>query len=129
MGIFTHTIKIERKNNYEVKKKMACFIVPMSLAIGIGAIRKKIPASYHISWLLMLLGGGVAALALEHIAHEEIVLYPPFLTAMSSPADVSAMLYEMATIGSAMLIACVVIWIIMVACTSRMEGIKSKTTV
>jgi len=108
---------------------MACFIVPMSLAIGIGAIRKKIPASYHINWLIMLLGGGVAALALEHIAHQEVVPYLPFLTAMSSPTDTAVMLHEMATIGSAMLIACLVVWIAMVVYVSRVEDVKSKTTV
>ena len=101
---------------------MACFIVPMSLALGIGVIRKKIPAALHINWLLMLFGGGVAALALEHVAHQEIVLYPPFLTAMSSPAQTIVMLQEMATIGSAMTFACVGLWIIMVICASRMES-------
>jgi hypothetical protein len=98
----------------------------MSLAIVVGAIRKKIPATYHINWLIMLLGGGVAALALEHIAHQEIVLYPPFLTAMSSPADTAVMLQEMATIGSAMLIACVAIWIVMVIYANKIEEVKSK---
>jgi hypothetical protein len=98
----------------------------MSLAIVIGAIRKKIPASYHINWLITLLGGGVAALALEHIAHQEVVLYPPFLTAMSSPSDTAVMLHEMATIGSAMVIACIVIWITMVVYVSRAENVKSK---
>ena len=105
---------------------MACFIVPMPLALGIGTIRKKIPASYQINWLIMLLGGGVAALALEHIAHQEVVLYPPFLTAMNSPSDTAVMLQEMATIGSAMLIACVVIWIAMVVYVSRLEDVRSK---
>jgi len=105
---------------------MACFTVPMSLAIVIGAIRKKIPAKYHINWLLMLLGGGVVALALEHIAHQEVVPYPPFLTAMNSPADTATMLHEIATIGVAIALACVVIWIAMVVYVSRMEGIKSK---
>ena len=105
---------------------MACFIVPMSLAIIVGAIRKRIPADYHINWLIMLLGGGVVALALEHIAHQEIVLYPPFLTAMSSPADTAVMLQEMATIGFAMLIACIAIWIVMVVYVSRVENIKSR---
>jgi hypothetical protein len=98
----------------------------MSLAIVIGAIRKKIPAKYHINWLLMLLGGGVVALALEHIAHQEVVPYPPFLTAMNSPADTATMLHEIATIGVAIALACVVIWIAMVVYVSRMEGIKSK---
>jgi hypothetical protein len=54
------------------------------------------------------------------------VLYPPFLTAMSSPSDTAVMLHEMATIGSAMLIACVVIWIAMVVYVSRVEDIKSR---
>jgi hypothetical protein len=108
---------------------LACFIVPMSLAIVVGAIRNKIPASFHINWLIMLLGGGVAALALEHIAHQEIVPYPPFLTAMSSPSATAVMLQEMATIGSAMVIACVVIWVAMVVYVSRIESNKSKTTV
>jgi len=99
----------------------------MSLAIVVGTIRKKIPATYHINWLIMLLGGGVAALGLEHIAHQEVVLYPPFLTAMSSPANTATMLYEMATIGSAMLIACVAIWIVMVLYANKMEEVKSKS--
>jgi hypothetical protein len=98
----------------------------MTLAIAIGVIRKKIPATLHINWLIMLLGGGVAALALEHVAHQEIVLYPPFLTAMNSPADTAIMLHEMATIGSAMAIACVIIWAGMVYYASKMEDIKSK---
>ncbi len=108
---------------------MACFIVPMTLAIGIGAIRKKISTAYHIDWLIALLGGGAAAVALEHIAQGEIMLYAPFLTAMSSPAETAIMLREMATTGSAMAIVCVVIWVVMVAYASRMERIKSKTTV
>ena len=107
---------------------MACFIVPMSLAIAIGAIKKKIPAYYHINWLLMLLGGGTVALAVEHIAHQEVVLFPPFLTAMSSPSAIAVMLQEMATIGSAMLLACVGIWITMVVYSSRIENKNLKRT-
>lgn len=81
-------------------------------------------------WLIALLGSGVVALALEHIAHGEVVLYPPFLTTtMSSPAETAVMLSEMATIGSAMAIVCVVIWVVLVVYASRMERIKSKTTV
>lgn len=98
----------------------------MSVAIIIGAIKKKIPAALHINWLLMLLGGGVIALAFEHVAHQEVVPYPPFLTAMTSPADTAVMLQEMATIGSAMLLACVAIWITMVLYVSRIEKAKPK---
>ena len=100
---------------------MACFTVPMSLAIVIGAIRKKIPATYHINWLLTLLGGGVVALIVEHIANGEVVLYPPFFTAMKSPADTAVMLHEMATVGVAMAVVCVAVWITMVVYVSKVE--------
>ena len=89
---------------------MACFIVPMAAAVVTTGFHKKIPAKYHVGWLNMLLWGGVVALALEHVAHEEVVPYPPFLSAMSSAADTATMLNEMATIGTAMLIACVAVW-------------------
>ncbi|HVQ01678.1 MAG TPA: hypothetical protein VMT57_09225 [Candidatus Thermoplasmatota archaeon] len=105
---------------------MACFTVPMSLAIVIGAIRKKVPATYHINWLLTLLGGGVVALIVEHIAHGEVVLYPPFFTAMKSPADTAVMLHEMATVGVAMAVVCVAVWITMVVYVSKVEEGRSK---
>jgi len=105
---------------------MACFTVPMSLAIVIGAIRKKIPAKYHINWLLSLLGGGVVALIVEHIAHGEVVMYPPFFTAMKSPADTAVMLHEMATVGVAMAVVCVTVWVAMVLYVSRVEDVQSK---
>jgi hypothetical protein len=98
----------------------------MTLAIIVGAIRKKIPAAYHINWLIALLGGGVVALAVEHIAHGEVVPYPPFLTAMSSPTDTAVMLHEIATIGVAMAVVCVAVWISMVVYVSRIENAKSK---
>jgi len=106
---------------------MACFIVPLTVALGIGAFKNKISQVYHINWLLMLLGGGVLALLLEHIAHQEVVLYPPFLTAINNPANIPGMLYEMATLGSAMTIACVAIWILLIAYVSRAEHTKKKT--
>jgi len=105
---------------------MACFTVPMALAIGIGTIRKKIPVKYHINWLITLLGGGVVALAVEHIAHGEVVMYPPFLTAMSSPSDTAVMLHEIATVGVAMAVVCVTVWIAMVVYVSRVEDTKSR---
>jgi hypothetical protein len=91
----------------------------MSLAIVTTAFRRKVPAKYHINWLNTLLWGGVAGLALEHVAHGEVVFYPPFLTAMSSPTDTATMLYEMGTIGVAMMIACIAIWAVMLIATSR----------
>ncbi|MBI5000106.1 MAG: hypothetical protein HZB92_01055 [Euryarchaeota archaeon] len=104
---------------------MACFLVPMALGIGTTGLRNKIPAKYHINWLNMLLWGGTAGLALEHIAHQEIVPYFPFLTAMGSASETMVMLQEMATIGVAMTVACAMIWLAMLAISSWM-GVRSK---
>lgn len=59
---------------------MACFLVPMGVAIITTAIRKKFPKELHVEWFNLMLYGGVLMLAVEHIAHGEIVPYPPFLT-------------------------------------------------
>ena len=93
---------------------MACFIAPMSIGIVTTIFRKKIPENLKIGWLNMMIWGGAIMLAVEHIAHEEIVLYPPFLTAMQTPAEIPVMLQEMAVIGGTMTIAIFTIWAIMV---------------
>ncbi|MFW6122319.1 MAG: hypothetical protein ACOC80_15665 [Petrotogales bacterium] len=98
---------------------MACFLAPMSLAIVTTIFRKKIPETMKITWLNIMLWGGVIMLAVEHIAHQEVVLYPPFLTAMQNPADIPVMLQEMATIGGTMTIAILFIWIVMVVISQR----------
>ena len=105
---------------------MACFIAPMGLAIVTTLFRKKIPEAMKISWLNIMLWGGVIMLAVEHIAHQEVVLYPPFLTAMQNPADIPMMLQEMATIGGTMTLAILFIWIIMVVLWQRMVQGKKK---
>jgi len=105
---------------------MACFIAPMGLAIVTTLFRKKIPEAMKISWLNIMLWGGVIMLAVEHIAHQEVVLYPPFLTAMQNPADIPMMLQEMATIGGTMTLAILFIWIIMVVLWQRMVQGKEK---
>lgn len=93
---------------------MACFLVPMALAIVTSAAQKK--ASKDLAkklklWILnALLWGGVILLALEHIWHGEVTLWPPFLTAMANPVDIPVMLHEMATIGTAMSVAIVGTW-------------------
>jgi len=93
---------------------MACFIAPMSLAIVTTIFRKKIPESLKIGWLNVMIWGGAIMLAVEHIAHGEIILYPPFLTAMQTPAEIPVMLQEMAVVGGTMTIAMVAIWAVMV---------------
>ena len=93
---------------------MACFIAPMGLAIVTTIFRKKIPENLKIGWLNVMIWGGVIMLAVEHIAHGEVVLYPPFLTAMQTPSEIPVMLQEMATIGGTMTIVIVAIWAVMV---------------
>ena len=71
-----------------------------------------------------MLWGGVAMLVIEHIAHREVVLYPPFLTAMQTPAEIPVMLQELVTVGGTMTIAIVCIWLVLVAIVSRMPQIS-----
>ncbi|MBN2599807.1 MAG: hypothetical protein JXA75_04630 [Candidatus Thermoplasmatota archaeon] len=104
---------------------MACFVVPLATGVVTTIFRKKIPAALKISWLNIMLWGGVAMLVIEHIAHGEVVLYPPFLTAMQNPAAIPTMVEEMVTIGGTMTIAIVVVWAVLVAISSRMS-ISSK---
>jgi hypothetical protein len=85
----------------------------MSVGIFTTIFHRKIPEKYHISWLNMLIWGGSAGLALEHVAHREIIGSFPFLTAVQN-GETMAMLAEMGTIGGAMLAACVGIWAVMV---------------
>ena len=89
---------------------MACFLVPMSAAIITTSVGKKVPEKYHINWLNSMMWGGVAMLAIEHISHREVVLYPPFLT-----AGLSEVLPEMMRVGIPMTLSIFLIWGIMVA--------------
>jgi len=107
---------------------MACFIAPMSLAIVTTIFRKKIPDALHIGWLNIMIWGGAIMLAVEHIAHGEIILYPPFLTAMQTPAEIPVMLQEMAVVGGTMTIAIVFIWVLLVVASQKKLINISKTT-
>ena len=113
---------------------MACFVVPAAEAIIVTAAyfaakkretkieaksfategkfenENKITWSKRLGWLLGLLWGGVLLLAFEHIWHGEVLLYPPFLSAMSSAEDTATMLHEMATVGVSMAVFVTAIW-------------------
>ena len=93
---------------------MACFIVPAGAAIVTTVARKKVPEKYHINWLNSMLWGGVVMLAVEHISHGEVVLYPPFLT-----AGLPEVLPEMLRVGVPMTLSIFLIWGIMVAIAAR----------
>ena len=98
---------------------MACFLAPTTVAIITSAIRKKIPLKYHLDWLITMLWGGVVMLVVDHIAHGEVILYPPFLTALKNPADIPAMLHEIATIGLTMTIAIIGVWGVMILIANK----------
>ena len=95
---------------------MACFLVPAGTAVVTTVIGKKVPEKYHINWLNSMLWGGVVMLAVEHIAHGEIVLYPPFLT-----AGFTEVLPEMLRVGVPMTLSIFLIWGVMVAVAARMS--------
>ena len=99
---------------------MACFVVPMTAAIVTTAVGKKVPEKYHLNWLNAMLWGGVTMLAVEHVTHGEIVLYPPFLT-----AGLPEVLPEMIRVGVPMALAIFLIWGVMVI-TAAIAGKKVK---
>jgi len=84
---------------------MACFLVPMSLGIITTFFRKIFPKKWHIEWLNMMLWGAVVMLVVEHLAHREISLYPPFLT-----AGISEIIPEMISVGLPMTVFSVSAW-------------------
>ena len=127
---------------------MACFLVPTAEAIVVSIvkhqvakredgqeapsgkvgqnIRKSAQFSWktRLSWLTAMLWGGAILLALEHIWHGEVVFYPPFLTAMSDPADTAVMLHEMGTVGVGMAVLVTVVWVVMILVAEHSSAIK-----
>ncbi|MEM2971207.1 MAG: hypothetical protein QW270_02125 [Candidatus Bathyarchaeia archaeon] len=92
---------------------MACFIVPMAIAVITTTIQKtarSLAEKLKLGILNALLWGGVILLAVEHVWHGEVTPYPPFLTAMANSTDIPVMLHEMATFGIAMSVATLAIW-------------------
>jgi len=92
---------------------MACFILPMIVAIVTTIIQKSaknFAEKFKLWSLNTLLWGGVILLIIEHLWHGEIVPWPPFLTAMSNPLEISVMFHEIATIGTAMTIGIFLVW-------------------
>ena len=96
---------------------MACFTVPLAEGI-ILSVAKKIAFKKNsdsviktkLEHLENMLYGGSFLLAIEHIYHGEVVLYPPFLTAMNNPEDIPEMLHEMGTVGVSMAAIVTIVW-------------------
>ncbi len=139
---------------------MACFLVPAAEAVvvtvvaqvikskekkeakiavntnhasaSVEAVEKpKISLSNKLMWLTRLLWGGAFLLAYEHVWHGEVVPWFPFLTAASNPAETSAMLQEMSTIGVTMAVIVTLTWlgIVLVSKYMTKKALKAKTTV
>lgn len=106
---------------------MSCFVVPLTEAVVVSAAKALINRRNNaknvvnesqesklklesfnkkISILQNMLYGGSFLLALEHIYHGEVVLYPPFITAMRT----AEMLHEMATVGVSMSLLVTAAW-------------------
>jgi hypothetical protein len=108
---------------------MACFTASLAVGIITTVFRKKFPEQWHINWLNAMIWGGSIALLVEHVAHGEIVPWPPFLTAMSNPADTAAMLGEIVTVGIPMTIALILTWVAMVVVYEKIILAKVATNV
>jgi hypothetical protein len=93
----------------------------MTAAVAATAGRKKFSRRYHIDWLLSMLWGGVLMLIVEHIAHREIVPYPPFFT-----AGFSHIFPEVLRVGIPMTLAILAVWGIMVYIGERVAKAKEK---
>lgn len=81
---------------------------------------KKISWSRKLKWLNTMLWGGSALLVVEHIWHGEVVPWPPFLTAMSTPSEIGPMLHEIATYGTAMAVTITAVWFGMTLVADRL---------
>lgn len=109
-------------------KRMACFTVPLAEAVVL-TVSKKILLKRNadkvidaansaklesikekLGTLEKMLYGGSFLLAVEHLYHGEISFVPPFLTAMKTPAEIPAMLHEMATVGVGMAFLVTAVW-------------------
>lgn len=107
---------------------MACFTVPLAEAVVL-TVSKKIllrrsadktldvaklakiqSVREKLGNLEKMLYGGSFLLAVEHIYHGELSIVPPFLTAMKNPAEIPAMLREMATVGAGMALLVTAVW-------------------
>lgn len=91
---------------------MACFLLPAAAGVASLVARRKVHKKYRMDVLNAMLWGGVAMLAVEHIAHREIVPYPPFLT-----AGISEVIPEMLKIGVPMTLIIFAVWATIVAIT------------
>ena len=104
---------------------MACFTVPLAEAVIVTTVRKTVlkknavnavhsakmdSINERVGRLEKMLYGGSFLLAIEHLWHGEISFLPPFLTALNSPAEISVMLQELASVGVGMALLVTGVW-------------------
>ena len=104
---------------------MACFTVPLAETVIVTAVRKTVlkksavnavhsakmdSINKSVGHLEKMLYGGSFLLAIEHLWHGEISFLPPFLTALNSPAEISVMLQELASVGVGMALLVTGVW-------------------
>ena len=116
---------------------MACFTVPLAEAVVVSTVKtvvKKAGFSQKtlefidekVGWLEKMLYGGSALLAIEHLYHGEISIYPPFLTALNTPEEIPVMLHEMATSGVGMALLTTAVWGVIVGVSGVLGGRKTE---
>ena len=121
---------------------MACFTVPLAEAVVVSAAKAVIlrkggnhteeklekikKMRENVGILEKMLYGGSALLAVEHLFHGEIMLYPPFLTAMQTPENIPEMLHEMSTVGVGMALVVTAAWAIGLGVRALMKKLSAK---
>lgn len=94
---------------------MACFLIPMGLGIVTTLLARFLPKRWNVGWLNAILWGAVAMLAVEHVAHGEVIPYPPFLT-----AGILDVLPEMISVGVPMAAFSAALWASLVVANEYM---------
>ena len=121
---------------------MACFTIPLAEAVVVSAakaitlrkggnkseekIKKINEMRENVGVLEKMLYGGSGLLAVEHLFHGEIMLYPPFLTAMKTPENIPEMLHEMSTVGVGMALVVTAAWGIAMGVRALMKHYTAK---
>ena len=101
---------------------MACFTAPVAQALVVGALKTSTKKSENpflarLGLLQKMLFGGSFLLAIEHVYHGEVIFTWPFLTAVRD-GNTAEVLREIATVGSAMTVLIVAVWIGMLIVSS-----------
>ena len=97
--------KMKKKAEEEEKK-----VFTEEGKLKVQSIEVKISLSKKLDWLKMLLWGGTFLLVIEHIWHGEVVPWFPFLTAMENPEDIGPIIWEIVTVGGAMVVFVTAVW-------------------